>query len=142
MTYRRTDHAVYELNYHIVWPPKYRKHIGTVGVKTFLEALFPRIAREYGFEILDQSVQPDHIHLFISAPPRFAPARIVNVLKSISARETFRKYPAIRRELWGGELWGNGYFVRAVGEKVTTHIIKNYIRYQQRQVSEKQQKLF
>ncbi|MEW6610307.1 MAG: IS200/IS605 family transposase [Patescibacteria group bacterium] len=61
--YRRTTHAVYGLNYHFVWPPKYRKHVVTKEVQKFLESLFPKVAMAYGFEVLEQNVQSDHIHL-------------------------------------------------------------------------------
>lgn len=130
--YRRTSHAVYELNYHFVWPPKYRRHIGTPDVKEFLEDLFPKVAHAYGFEVIETSVQPDHVHLFVSAPPRFAPAQIVEILKSISAREVFKKFPKVKQKLWGGELWSDGYFVRAVGDKVTSTIVQRYIKYQEK----------
>ena len=113
----------------VVWPPKYRKHIGTPQVKEFLEDLFPRVAKAYGFEVLEQNVQGDHIHLFVSAPPRFSPAELVEILKSLSAREVFQKFPRIRKELWGGELWASGYFVRGVGDKVTSAVIQQYVRY-------------
>ena len=62
--------------------------------------------------------------------PRYAPARIVQILKSISARELFTRFPRLRRRLWGGQLWEDGYFVRSVGDAVTAEIIRRYIRYQ------------
>lgn len=143
MAYRRTSHAVYELNYHFVWPPKYRKHIGTPAVKEFLEDLFPKLATAHGFEVVEENVQSDHVHLFIQAPSRFAPAQIVEILKSISAREVFKKFPRIKEQLWGGELWSSGYFVRAVGDRVTSFVIQRYIRYQnQDDHGKKQSKLF
>lgn len=142
MAYRRTSHAVYELNYHFVWPPKYRRHIVTDDIRKFLEDLFPKVARAYGFEVLEQGVKPDHIHLYISAPPRLAPARIVEIMKSLSAREVFKKFPKVKEQLWGGEFWTDGYFVRAVGDKVTSFIIQRYIRYQINENKHKQQRLF
>ena len=141
--YRRTSHAVYELNYHIVWPPKYRKPVGIKKVKAFLEDIFLKIGKRYGFEVLEQNVQKDHIHLYVSAPPRFSPAQLVDILKSVSAKQVFKKFPKIKEELWGGQLWSDGYFVRAVGEKVTSQIIRRYIKYQEREESaQKQQSLF
>lgn len=72
----------------------------------------------------------DHVHLFLSAPPRYSPARVVQILKSIAARELFRRFPQLRRNLWGGQLWEDGYFVRSVGDEVTAEVIRRYIRYQ------------
>lgn len=140
--YRRTSHAVYELNYHFVWPPKYRKHVSRPPVKEFLENLFPQVAIAYGFEILEQNVQSDHVHLFVSAPPRFSPSQTVDILKSISAREVFKKFPEIKERLWGGEFWSDGYFVRAVGDKVTSQVIQRYIKYQTNEQAARQLRLF
>ncbi len=72
----------------------------------------------------------DHVPVLLSAPPRYAPARIAQILKSISARELFARFPRLRRQLWGGQFWEDGYFVRSVGEAVTAAIIRRYIRYQ------------
>lgn len=55
---------------------------------------------------------------------------VVNILKSISAKILFKEFPAIRRQLWGGELWNDGYFVRSVGDKVTADVIRQYIKHQ------------
>ncbi len=78
-------------------------------------------------------VNEDHVHLFLSAPPWYSPARVVEMLKSISAQMVFKKFPKIKKQLWGGELWNDGYFVRSVGDKVTSEIIRRYIRYQHQQ---------
>ena len=114
----------------------------TKEVKKFLEDLFPKVAEAYGLEVIEQSVQSDHLHLYVSAPPRIAPAQIVDILKSISAREVFKKFPKVKQQLWGGELWSNGYFVRAVGDKITSFIIQRYIRYQRNEQNHKQRRLF
>jgi putative transposase len=127
---KTTKHAVYDLKYHFVWAPKYRKHLLSGDVVPFLRQVFNRIALEYGWEIEEMALQPDHVHLFLHAPPKYAPAKIVQVLKSISAREIFRQFPHLRRQLWAGEFWNDGYFVRSVGDQVTADIIKKYTRYQ------------
>jgi putative transposase len=130
MPYKASAHAVYDLKYHIVWAPKYRKDVLVGEVAQTVEMLFRQIAEAYDIEIDTMEVMADHVHLFLSAPPRYAPARIVQILKSISARELFARFPRLRRRLWGGELWEDGYFVRSVGDAVTAEIIQRYIRYQ------------
>ncbi len=127
---KRTHHAVYDLKYHFVWAPKYRKKILRGDVAEYVEEIFQRIAGEYEWEIDEMAVEPDHVHLFIQVPPRYAPAQMVQIMKSISARETFERFPHLRKQLWAGEFWGAGYFVRSVGDKVTAEVIRNYIRYQ------------
>ena len=68
-------------------------------------------------------VMEDQVHIFVEAPPRCSPAEVVQILKSISAREVFKKYSKLRKQLWAGELWSDGYFARSVGDKVTAEII-------------------
>ena len=129
-TIKRTHHAVYDLKYHIVWIPKYRKSIFSEELSTSAKSIFRAIAEQYDFEIEIMEIMEDHVHIFVSAPPRYAPAQIVQIFKSISAREIFKKYPSLRRVLWKRELWNDGYFVRSVGDKVTSDVIRRYIKYQ------------
>ena len=130
MGIRRTKHAVYDLKYHLVWIPKYRKHVLSDKVSKHLKEVFQRIAEEYDFKIDTMEVMEDHVHIFVEVPPRYSPAQIVQILKSVSAREVFKKFPKLRKQLWAGEFWSDGYFVRSVGDKVTADIIRKYIEYQ------------
>ena len=127
---RRTRHAVYDLKYHFVWVPKYRKLLLTGAIAKRLKKIFQEIAERYEFEIDTMEVMEDHVHLFLGVPPRYAPSEVVNILKSISAKMLFKEFPAIKTELWGGELWNDGYFVRSVGDKVTAEVIRRYIKHQ------------
>ena len=128
---RRSKHSVYDLKYHFVWIPKYRKKILTPEVAEYAKEVFQRIGEEYDMIIDTLEVVEDHVHIVLEAPPRLSPARIVLILNSISAREMFRRYPHLRRQLWGGKLWSDGYFVRAVGDEVTGDVIRRYIKYHQ-----------
>ena len=92
--------------------------------------ILKHIAQEYEFEIVEVEVVPDHVHLFISGPPRYSPAELIKVIKSISARELFKKFPELRKKLWAGEFWGSGYYVGTAGDQVTTEMIQQYIRHQ------------
>ena len=130
MGVRRTKHAVYDLKYHLVWIPKYRKDVLDKEISEYLKAVFNKVADEYDFRIDTMEVMEDHVHIFIEVPPRYSPARVVQVMKSISAREIFSKFPDLRKQLWAGALWNDGYFVRSVGDKVTADIIRKYIEYQ------------
>lgn len=130
MVPKASAHAVYDLKYHFVWTPKYRKELLTGEVAEALVEILQRVAEAYDMEIDTMEVMEDHVHVFLSAPPRYSPARVMQIMKSISARELFARFPWVRRKLWGGEFWGDGYFVRSVGDQVTTEIIRRYIRYQ------------
>ena len=133
MAIRRASHAVYDIKYHFVWIPKYRKAILTESVAAYVKEIFHRIAEEYEMEIDRVEIVEDHVHLLICAPPRYAPYQIVQRMKSISAREVFRRFPQLRSQLWAGELWSDGYFVRTVGDEVSAEIIRKYITYHQHQ---------
>ena len=130
---KRTSHAVYDLKYHIVWVPKYRKMILKGDLARRIREIFAEIAERYEFEIDTMEVKDDHVHLFLSAPPRYSPAGIVQVMKSISAKMVFKEFPEVKEQLWGGEFWSDGFFVRSVGDKVTSEVIRRYIRYQQQE---------
>ncbi|HEX3036917.1 MAG TPA: IS200/IS605 family transposase [Thermodesulfobacteriota bacterium] len=126
---KRTSHAVYDLKYHFVWIPKYRKRILNENIAKRVEEIFREIAEIYEFEIETMAVVEDHVHVFLSAPPKYAPGEVVRILKSRSAKMVFKEFPQVRRELWAGELWSDGYFVTSVGDQVTTEIIRRYIEY-------------
>jgi putative transposase len=142
MGIKNTRHAVYDLKYHLVWVPKYRRHIFDDEIRESAKEIFQKIAEEYEFEIDTMEVMEDHVHVFVEAPPRYSPSRIVQIMKSISAREIFKKHPKLKKQLWAHELWNDGYFVRSVGDKVTADIIRKYIEYQTHEVQASQIKMF
>jgi len=126
MQLKSTLHAVYNINYHFIWIPKYRKKIliGNIGVR--LKEMFQEIAEQYGFEILGMEVMPDHIHLFVSAPPRFSPADIVKKFKGISGSKLFLEFPELRKDLRKGKIWTRSYYIGTAGT-VTEETIRKYI---------------
>ncbi len=142
MAIRRSAHAVYDTKYHLVWTPKYRKWIKRSDIRDRVGEIFLEIAENHGFEIQEMRVAPDHVHLFLNFPPRYSIAQVVGMLKSISASEVFEEFPEVKKGLWGGEFWEDGYFVRTVGDKVTADLIKRYIKYHHDEVHGKQLKLF
>ncbi|MGL5764627.1 MAG: IS200/IS605 family transposase [Sarcina sp.] len=125
---RKTSHSVYNINYHIVFCPKYRNDIFTSELEYEISKLSKRIAYDYGFEVLEQEIMPDHIHLFISAPPTIAPTEIVKILKSVSANTMFKSFPNLKKSrFWGSGLWSKGYYVGTAGA-VSSEIIVRYIQ--------------
>jgi putative transposase len=139
---RRSAHAVYELKYHLVWVPKYRARILGGEVRKYLKEVFEEIAEEYEFRIITAEIMEDHVHVLVEVPPRYSPSEVVQVIKSISARELFKKFPKIKKLMWSGKIWNEGYFVRSIGDKVTAEVIKKYIRYQKQEDRPMQTKMF
>ncbi len=127
MVWRRAAHAAYDTAYHLVWSPKYRKNLLTGEWAKRVEELFGEISEAYDITIEEMEVSVDHVHIFCSFPPRYAISDVVGRLKSLSARAVFKEFPKVKRELWGGALWEDGYFARTVGDKVTAEVIGQYI---------------
>ena len=130
MGLKRSSHAVYDTNYHLVWCPKRRKKIfeGKV-LQERAEQVVREICEEYGFEITEMEVAENHIHILISFPPRYCIGEVVRIIKSISARQLFGEFPRLKKRLWTGELWEDGYFARTVGDRLTRQIIEKYIKH-------------
>lgn len=124
-------HTKSNIRYHFVWIVKYRRELLREKKRTeeFLKIL-REIADRYGYVIDTVGTDGDHVHVFCGAAPKESPARVANVLKSITARELLRRIPGIRKELWGAEFWGDGYYVGTVGDGVTEESIKRYIENQ------------
>ena len=91
--------------------------------------LFEEIAQHFDFEIDRCEVSEEHVHLLISFPPRYSVSKVVGILKSISSSKVFEEFPKIRKQLWAGHLWEQGYFFRTVGEHVTDDVIRKYIEH-------------
>ena len=124
---KSTSHAVYEAKYHLVWCPKYRKKILVGEIRERVKELFFEIAERFDFEIDRCEVVEEHIHVLISFPPRYSIAQVVGVMKGKSGSKIFEEYPKLKRKLWGGHLWEQGYFARTVGEQITDDVIRRYI---------------
>ncbi len=133
MELKRTSHAVYETKYHLVWTPKYRKWILKGDIRKRVQEVFEEISKNHEFDIDTLEVSEEHVHIFLSFPPGYSISRVVGMIKSISASVIFKEYPEVKQELWGGEFWEDGYFVRTVGDKVTAEVIRKYIKYHREQ---------
>ncbi len=123
MKRKTTRHAVYNINYHFVWIPKYRKSVLTGEIAKDLNTMLESYAERNEIEILSLSIQPDHVHLFVSCPPRYSPAKVINLFKGASARELLKKYPHLYQH---GHLWTRSYYIGTAGT-VSDKTIQHYI---------------
>jgi len=121
--------CVYNVNYHFVWSVKYRRKVLNGDLAETLKDLHIYVAQDKGFLLNAQEVMPDHVHLFVTAHPKFAPATIVKLMKGITARKLFEQYPDLRKQLWEGHLWNPSYYVGTCGD-VTKDVIRRYIETQ------------
>jgi len=130
----RTSSAVFNINYHFVWCPKYRKSILKGKIKEFLKDQIDTIAETKNWKVLELKIMSDHIHLFISAPPFDSPTAIVKILKGVTGLRLFKKYPELKKKYWKGHIWSPSYYVGTAG-KVTSETVRRYIEEQERNSS-------
>ena len=128
MAIKRTSHSVYDTSYHLVWCPKYRKNIfKREEVRERAKQLIKEICEEYRFEVIELEIDEDHVHVMVSFPPSRSIGEVVRIIKSNSARVLFREFPGLKKRLWSGEMWEDGYFARTVGDRMTRDVIEKYI---------------
>lgn len=135
-------HCGYQIHYHLVLPVKYRKALFSQEITRGIKEIVLKIEDRYGLEIERLGCDQDHVHILCSAHPKYAPGQLVRLFKSISARELFRMFPAIKRDLWGGEFWTDGYYVGTVGERGNWEVVEKYIKEQGKTPKEVQLRLW
>ena len=118
--------------YHIVCTAKYRRVILTKAVDETLRRICLEIAKRYEIHFLEIGTDKDHVHFLIQSVPTLPPQRIVQIIKSITARELFKHHHELRTVLWGGELWTKGYFVTSVGRTGSENAVRKYVQSQGR----------
>jgi len=133
MEIRLSGHSAYHTEYHIVWIPKYRYHVLNPGVKGYLVKLFPKIMAELpGCEIVKYSIQPDHIHMVMIIPPKYAVSAVIGKMKGMTSSQLRKKFRWMKlRYSRENVVWSPGYFVSTVG--VDEARILSYVEYQGRQ---------
>lgn len=142
----RSNHCVYNINYHIVFCPKYRHRVIKGKVEEVVKQTIQDACNKFGYTLLQMETMPDHLHIFLSAPPNIAPTDIVKTLKSVSANTIFKAFPDFKkRYFWGSGLWSRGYYIGTAGN-VSADTIRKYIESQKGgesacHVAKKQRKL-
>ena len=122
--------SVCNINYHVVWSVKYRRKILSEDVELYLKDLVRQIAADKGFTVhLFECGEGDHVHCFVSGPPKLSITDIVKYLKGITGRKLFEQFPEIRGKLWKGQLWNHSYYVETIGS-VSEENIRRYIENQ------------
>ena len=120
--YVHKSHNVSVLMYHLVCAAKYRRVVMSAHVDEVLRAACVEIEKRWEIEFLEIGLDRDHAHFLIQSVPTYSPMRIVTTVKSTIAREVFAKAPEVKQKLWGGEFWGEGYFVNTVGQHPTVFV--------------------
>jgi len=142
MTLKREHHCVHNSHFHIVFPVKYRKALLSEPIVRYIKNVAIQISEKYDLEIEEMGCDINHIHLLCSFHPKYGGGQIVRLFKSITARELFMKFPELKKELWGGEFWSDGYYLATIGERGNLKHIEKYIRDQGQTPEEVQLRLF
>ena len=124
--------------YHIVCPAKYRRAVFSAPVDQKLKEVCLEISKRFEITFLEIGTDKDHVHFLVQSVPMLSPKRIVQIVKSITAREIFRACPEVKKQLWGGEFWTDGYFISTVGKHGNEDVIKKYIQNQGAEVEYEQ----
>ena len=110
---------------------KYRKKLLIRSERIVrLKEICSEIGERYWFKFDAIGTDGDHVHIFVGSEPRYAPSKIMQIIKSIAVKQIFKDFPEIRKELWGGEFWSDGGYIGTVGDGVTAEIIRDYIQKQ------------
>ena len=117
MRFRKSNHAIYKTEYHVVWTPRYRRRIFTHGVQQYAFKLLKHLdTLDPDIEVIKLNVQPDHVHMVIVIPPRVSVAEVIQFIKSQSGSELKQKFPFLQKMFWGREgIWSRGYCVSTIG---------------------------
>ena len=116
--------------YHIVCPAKYRRAVFEKDVDEVLKDVCLEISKRYDIEFIEIGIDRDHVHFLVQSVPTYSPKKIVQIIKSITAREIFKKCPEVKEKLWGGEFWSDGYYIGTVGKHGDENKIGNYVKKQ------------
>ena len=128
--YIRKSHDVTVLMYHLVFPAKYRRAVIDAEVDEVLKDTCIEIEKRYQVKFLEIGTDRDHVHFLVQSVPMYRVTKLVRMIKSITAREVFRRCPKVKKQLWGGEFWTDGYFASTVGKHGDERMIGEYVKKQ------------
>ena len=116
--------------YHFVFPAKYRRVVIDEKVDKIIKETCEEISKRYEISFLEIGTDKDHVHFLIQSVPKYSPTQIVRIIKSITAKEVFARCPDVKKKLWGGEFWSDGFYVATVSEHGNEKVIANYVKNQ------------
>jgi putative transposase len=129
--FKRLAHSIYECKYHVVFCPKYRYRILRDEVAEYTKQQIYRLCQQKdGVEVLELSIQPDHVHAVVSIPPKYAVSSVMGYMKGKLAIRLFDRYEKLGRRYWGRHLWSRGYCVSTVG--LDEEQIRKYVVWQEK----------
>ncbi|AYG76911.1 IS200/IS605 family transposase [Rhizobium sp. CCGE532] len=129
--YESLSHSVFECKYHVVFIPKYRRKTLYGTLRPHLGKVFRQLAQQKECRVEEGHLMPDHVHMLLSIPPKYAVSQVVGYMKGKSAIHLARTYAERKRNYAGQHFWARGYFVSTVGRD--EEAIRQYIRNQEKE---------
>ena len=136
--YLHKSHNVSVLLYQVVCTAKYRRVVVSEHVDEIVREVWLGSAERYEMSCWEIGTDRNHMHFLIQSVPTYSPTKIVQTLKSLTARHVFARAPEVKKQLWGGEFWGKGYFMTTVGQHGNEQVLAAYIRNQGQEQNDKQ----
>lgn len=128
--YIHKSHNVTVLIYHLVFPAKYRRAVIDSHVDETLKDVCLDIEKRYQVKFLEIGTDRDHVHFLVQSVPTYSVTKVVTLIKSLTAREIFKRCPDVKKQLWGEEFWTDGYFTSSVGKHGNEEMIGKYVKNQ------------
>ena len=126
MQYDKGKHCVFYHRYHLVWSTKYRYKLLRGELQLRVREIIRQVCAENGVEILKGVVSSDHVHVFVSIPPKLAVSDLMRRIKGRTAFKLFREFPKLKKRYWGRHFWGRGYFSTTNGA-ITEEVVLQYL---------------
>ena len=126
---KSTAHTKYDLRYHFVFLPKYRKRVLKGKLADRIEGMIRFACQIHEWEIYELAVQLDHVHIYMSCQPKRSAAKVMNIIKGGTSKKIRELFPELDEVYWGSTFWADGYMVKSVGT-MTDKVISNYINKQ------------
>jgi putative transposase len=127
MAVLRTHHQSYDAHYHLVFTVKYRKSLLNNDISLAIVRIAEEIGERYDIEFEKIGCDENHLHTLVSFPPKHGGSDVARIFKSITARQLFKQFPALKKELWGGEFWSDGFYLATVSERGNWKQVEQYV---------------
>ncbi len=130
MSLQHSYHCTYDAHYHVVFPVKYRKALLNEPICKAIREIAQGIADRYEIAFEQVGMDNDHIHVLCSFHPKLSGGDFVRIFKSITAKELFKRFPDLRKEMWGGQFWSDGYYIATVSDRGNWKTVEQYVKNQ------------
>jgi len=118
------------LLYHLVFPLKYRKSVITKEIGEGLKDICLEISKRYEVHFIEIGYESNHVHFLVQSVPNYSVSKMIRMLKSITAKQIFQRFPEVKAKLWGGKFWTSGFYANTVGQYSNEEVIREYVKNQ------------